>query len=173
MWKRLQSFDVQHLLLAHFEGSAEARKNWLEKIEWFIPTELDPKAQFSELIAGFHEVGRSMQAISCSDCRGLVVTSYNYYKYLTVTKRLVDAQQIMQIDDKEYEMYSVLFNCTDAINVEYPHITIADKLQCLENFNQIEPFTHKCGVMLAKCTCSNSYRKFCCVETIVLVCSSV
>ncbi len=75
--------------------------------------------------------------------------SYNYYKYLTVTKGLVDTQQIMQIVDEEYAEHNELFHHTDAFNVEYPQLTIADKLQCLENFDRIDPLSQKCGVMMA------------------------
>ena len=99
MWKRVQNFDTQRLLLSHFEGTAEARKQWLEKMEFFVPTELDPNATFGELIADFHDANRSMQAISRSNCRGLVMPSENFYKYLTVTKGLVDVRQIMRIFD--------------------------------------------------------------------------
>ncbi len=81
-------------------------------MEWFVPTEIDQ--------LGFHEAGRSMQAISRGNCRSLVVPSYSYYKYLTVTNGLVYAQQIMQIVDEEYEMYNVLFHCTDDFNKEFP-----------------------------------------------------
>jgi hypothetical protein len=99
--------------------------------------------------------------------------SYNYYKYLTVTKRLVDVNQIMQIVDQEYAMYKDLFQCTDAFNVEYPQITNADKLQCLENFDRIDPLPYKCGVMLAKRTCNDTYRKFAASNQLYLVCSTV
>ncbi len=71
----------------------------MEKMEWFVPTELEPNTLFSDLIAGFHNACCFMQAISSSNCRGVVMQSYNIYKYLTVTKGLVDAQQIMQIVD--------------------------------------------------------------------------
>jgi hypothetical protein len=75
----------------------------------------------------------------------------------------------MQIVDEEYAVYN-LFHHTDAFNVEYPQLTIADKLQCLENFDRIDPLFGKTGVsgvMLAKCTCTDSYRSMCCVESIV------
>jgi hypothetical protein len=77
MGKRVQSFDTQRLLLSHFNGSAEAGKQWQEKMEFklFVPTELDPKVPFAELIPGFHDAGRSMQATSRSNCRGLVMPS--------------------------------------------------------------------------------------------------
>ncbi len=52
-------------------------------------------------------------------------------------------------------------------NVAYPQISVKDKLQCRENFDRIEPISPKCGVMLAKCPCNDSYQKFCCVESIV------
>jgi hypothetical protein len=94
---------------------------------------LDPQAPFSDLIVGFHEAGRSMQAISRSNCRGLVVPSYKFYKYLAVTKKLVDSQQLMQIVDEEYEMYKVLFHRTDDFNKEFPYMTIADTFECMEN----------------------------------------
>ncbi len=75
MWKRVQSFDTQRLLLSHFNGSAEAGKQWQEKMEWFVPTKRDPKVPFAELIPGLHDAGRSMQATSRSNCRGLVMPS--------------------------------------------------------------------------------------------------
>ncbi len=59
MWKRVQRFDSQRLLLAHFEGTTEVRKQWLEKLEFFVPTELDPNATFGGLIADFDDAGRS------------------------------------------------------------------------------------------------------------------
>jgi hypothetical protein len=158
----VQSFDAQRFLLAHFEGSAEARKQWEEKLGWFIPTELDPKTPFSELIAGFHDAGRSMQAISRSNCRGLVMPSYNYCKYLTVNKGLVDVKQ-----NTSSMLCTMICSITQTFNVEYPQITIADKLQCLENFDRIDPLPVKCGVMLAKSICNDSYRKFCCIESIM------
>ena len=167
MWKRVQSFDVQRLLLANFEGSADARKTWLEKMEYFVPTEIDPNAAFSDLIVGFHEAGRSMQAISRSNVRGLVVPSFNFYKYITVTKKIVDAQQMMQIVDEEYAMYKVLFHETAEFHNKFPHMSIEETLDCMENFNRIEPLKKKCGDMLARCSCNDSYRKFCCVESIV------
>jgi hypothetical protein len=96
-----------------------------------------------------------------------VVPSYNFYKHLTVTTKLVDAQQMMQIVDEEYEMYKGLFHRTADFNKEFPHMAIADTLDCIENFDRIEPLKKKCGEMLARCTCNDSYRKFCCVESIV------
>jgi hypothetical protein len=140
MWKMVQSFDTQRLLLSHFEGSAEARKQWQEQMEWLIPTELDQKALFSDLIAGFHDASRSMQEISRNNCQGLVMQSYNFYKYLTVNKGLVDVEQIMQLVDEEHATYrdNDLFHCTDSFNADHPQITIADKLRCLENFDRID-----------------------------------
>jgi hypothetical protein len=66
----------------------------------------------------------------------------------------------MHIVDERNAVYSALFHHTDTFNVAFPHITIADKLQRLENFDRIDPLSHKCGVMLAKCTCNDSYRNF-------------
>ncbi len=122
----MQNFDTQRLLLSHFEGTTEARKQWLEKMEYFVPTEVDPYTTFGELIADFHDAGRSMQAISRSNCRGLVMPSESFYKYLTVTKGLVDVKQIMRIVDEQHEVYSALLHHTDTFNDAYPHITIAD-----------------------------------------------
>lgn len=136
-------------------------------MEYFVPTEIDPNAAFSDLIVGFHEAGRSMQAISRSNVRGLVVPSFNFYKYITVTKKIVDAQQMMQIVDEEYAMYKVLFHETAEFHNKFPHMSIEETLDCMENFNRIEPLKKKCGDMLARCTCNDSYRKFCCVESIV------
>jgi hypothetical protein len=64
MWKKLQSFDTQRLLHSHVEGSAEYCKQWLENMEWFVPTELELNAPFSDLIAGFHNHG-TMPVVPC------------------------------------------------------------------------------------------------------------
>jgi hypothetical protein len=95
--------------------------------------------------------------------------AYNYYKYLTVTKGLVDVRQIMQIVDEQHAVYNALFHHTDTFNVAYrdPQITIAGKLQCLENFDRIDPLPLKCGVMLTKCSCNDSNQKICCVHSFI------
>jgi hypothetical protein len=167
LWKSVQTFDTQRLLLAHFEGSSEHRKLWLESMEFFIPTELEPDATFGELVADFHNAGRSMKAVSRSNCRGLVLPSESFYKYLTVTKGLVSVKELMRKVDEQHAVFHALFHRTDTFNDEYPDMTIADKLQCMENFDRVDPLQYKCGVMLAKCTCNASYRDFCCVESLV------
>ena len=51
---------------------------------------------------------------------------------------------MMQIVDEEYEMYEVLFHRTADFNKEFPHMTVADTLDCMENFDRIEPLKKKC-----------------------------
>jgi hypothetical protein len=94
--------------------------------------------------------------------------AYYFYKYLTVTKNLkLDDQQITQIVHEKYEMYNDLFHGTAGFNVEYPQISITDTLQSLANIDRIDPLSCKCGAILAKCTCNDSYPKLCCVESLV------
>ncbi len=113
-----------------------------------------------------------LQAISRSNCRDLVMQSENFYKYLTVTKGLVNVRQIMPIVDEQHAVNSALFHHTDTFNVAYPHIIIAEKLRCLENFDRIDPLSHKCGVMLAKCTCMTAIETFAVSNQLCSVCST-
>jgi hypothetical protein len=46
-------------------------------------------------------------------------------------------------------------------------LEIKDKLDCLDNFDRIEPLPIKCGEMVAVCSCNDSFRNYCCVESIV------
>jgi hypothetical protein len=62
MWKQVQSFDTDRLLLSHFEGSAEARKQWQEKMGWFVPTDLEPNAP----------LGSIMQVVLCKQYHILI-----------------------------------------------------------------------------------------------------
>jgi hypothetical protein len=67
-----------------------------EDLEFFCPTELEPKVQCSQLITQFRLAGRSMM-VSHSAVHGLVMQLYKFYKYLTVIKQLVDDEQNQQI----------------------------------------------------------------------------
>ena len=67
----------------------------------------------------------------------------------------------------ERKVYSQLFHNTDDFNVDFPMLTLKDKLDCMERFDRVAPLSVKCGEMVANCTCNNSYRSLCCVECVV------
>ena len=85
----------------------------------------------------------------------------------TIPTRQLAMLETMRKVDEQHAVFHALFHRTDTFNDEYPDMTIADKLQCMENFDRVDPLQYKCGVMLAKCTCNASYRDFCCVESLV------
>jgi hypothetical protein len=80
---------TQRLLLLYVEGSENVRKKWKENLKFFCPTKLELRAQFSHLITQVRLAGRSM-TLSRSAVHGHVMPSYKFYKYMTVTKELVD-----------------------------------------------------------------------------------
>ncbi len=53
-------------------------------------------------------------------------------------QRAGDVAQIINIVDEEYALFYSLFHRTAQFKVDYPLISIKEKLQCPENFDRIE-----------------------------------
>jgi hypothetical protein len=94
MQKQVQKFDTKRLLLSYVKGSVDVCKQWQQNLKFFCPTELEQKEQFSQLITQFKF---SLAGSSMTASHGLVMQSDGFFKYLTVTKQLVDDEQIQKL----------------------------------------------------------------------------
>ena len=166
MWKDVQKFDTNRLLFSFLEGSDAVRKKWNEALRVLCPSDNDAKKSFTHLITEFRKAENSMP-VARTAAKGLIMPSKKFYHYLTVTKGLVTSSEIQAAVDEERTVYHEFFHNTANFNVEFPQLTVKDKLDCMENFDRVEPLSVKCGEIIAKCTCRDSYRSLCCVESIV------
>jgi hypothetical protein len=133
----------------------------------YFTCEADPPTPFTELVKRFHAATK--MPVPRTAIKGVVMPTVHYYNALSKANdgRRVTTQMIEDTGDRDF--YSSLFHSTAEFNTlpEYEYKEIEDKLDALEDFDRIQPMATKCGALEARCTCLDSYRKLCCVETVV------
>ena len=167
MWKEVQAFNTNRLVAAFVEGSDDVRRKWRDTMKKYFTCEADPPTPFTELVKRFHVAAK--MPVPRTAIKGVVIPTDRYCNALSKANdgRRVTAQMIQDTGDRDF--YSSLFHRTAEFNTldEYESTDIEDKLDALEDFDRIQPMATKCCALEARCTCSDSYRKLCCVETVV------
>ena len=169
MWKEVQAFNTNRLVAAFVEGSDDVRRKWRDTMKTYFTCEADPPTPFTELVKRFHVAAK--MPVPRTAIKGVVIPTDRYYNALTKANdgRRLTAQMMEESGDRQF--YSSLFHRTAELatldEYESKDIDIEDKLDALEDFDRMQPLPKKCGPIEATCTCSDSYRKMCCVETVV------
>ena len=168
MWTGVQTFNTNRLVAAFVEGSEDVRRKWRDVMNKYFKCEADPPTPFTELVKRFHAATK--MPVPRTAIKGLVMPTDHFYN---VCLKANDGQRVtaQMIEDTGCRaFYSSLFHRTAEFNTlpEYDErMGIEDKLDALEDFDRIQPMATKIGALEARCTCSDSYRKLCCVETVV------